>query len=137
MPPGDVMLSGGEAGVRDLAWANSDDVVEGNAFGACSVAIFSTASVPHDVVRSLGGLIALLRMTLLFEVSLCCAQPLVCHGDVILSGGEAGVRDLTWANSDDVVEGNAFGACSVAIFFSARVMSDVVRSFGGLTPSSG
>ena len=58
-------------------------------------------------------------------------------GDVILSDGEAGVRDVAWANSDDVVEGNAFGACSVAIFFSARVMSDVVRSFGGLTPSSG
>ena len=71
-------------------------------------------------------------MTLLFEVSLCCAQPLVCHGDVILSGGEAGVRDLTWANSDDVVEGNAFGACSVAIFLQCT--GDVATSYG---PSEG
>ena len=73
-------------------------------------------------------------MTLLFEVSLCCAQPLVCHGDVILSGGEAGVRDLTWANSDDVVEGNAFGACSVAIFFSARVIRTSYGPSEGLRP---
>ena len=33
--------------------------------------------------------------------------------DVILSGGEAGGKDLTAGEALEVVDGNAYGACSV------------------------
>ena len=37
----------------------------------------------------------------------------------------------------DGVDGIASGACGVAIFSTASALDDVVRSLGGLTPSSG
>ena len=59
----DVILNGGEAGARDRTLLRSFDGVDGNDHSACSVVVFSIASVLQIVVRSLGGLFALLRMT--------------------------------------------------------------------------
>ena len=61
----DVILNGGEAGVRDRTRVESFDVVDGNAHTACSVYSLGYCNALMRLVRSLGGLIALLRMTIL------------------------------------------------------------------------
>jgi hypothetical protein len=56
---------------------------------------------------------------------------------VILSGGEAGARDLTSLDVIDAVDGNAYDACSAKTLSTASLAYTVVRSFEWLAPSSG
>ena len=55
--------------------------------------------------------------------------------DVILNGGEAGMRDRTCAYSAAGVDGVVYGASSVVVLSTAWVMHGDVRSLGGLRPS--
>ncbi len=65
------------------------------------------------------------------------ADVIMSTADVILSASEAGAKDLTCAECFDVVDGNALGACSEETFRAASLLHNVVRSFEGLSPSSG
>jgi hypothetical protein len=56
---------------------------------------------------------------------------------VILSGGEAGARDLTSADAIDAVDGNAYGECSVKTLSTPSLAYTVVWSFEWLAPFSG
>jgi len=57
---------------------------------------------------------------------------------VILSGGEAGVRDLTRAECFAAADENSLGACGVGISLRCYCRCwRIVRSLGGLAPSSG
>jgi hypothetical protein len=56
---------------------------------------------------------------------------------VILSGGEAGARDLTSLDVIDAVDGNAYDACSVKTSSTTSLAYTLVRSFEWLVPFSG
>jgi hypothetical protein len=59
------------------------------------------------------------------------------NNHVILSGGEAGARDLTSVDAIDAVDGNAYDARSVMTLSTTSVAYTVVRSFEWLAPFSG
>ena len=61
-----------------------------------------------------------------------CSESGFLRSDVILNGGEAGVRDLTSAESFDGVDGNASSACSL------RDLGYCIAAFGAsYGPSEG
>ena len=142
-----VILSGGEAGARDLTSADAIDAVDGNAYDVRSVKTLSTTSVAYTVVWSFEWLAhsqddiprpsPAARRVRFMEVCESMGAVAPENNHVILSGGEAGARDLTSLDVIDGVDGNTYDACSVKTSSTASLAYTVVRSFEWLAPFSG